>query len=145
MSSIFPFIQPQVYVDTEDTELPLYYDVEWDFSLNKPVFQRGEPKITTGLPAVMSWAWRALNVERFLNEIYSWNYGNEVKHMVGEAWDPDVKISEAARYVRECLTVLPYIKNATNISAAFLDGTVSLSCTVETVYGDSNMEVNMGV
>lgn len=143
MASIFPFTNPSRYITTttEEKELPLYRDVEWDFLNNKPVFLRGEPKIVNGLPAVMSWAWRALYTERFLNEIYSWNYGNEMMGVVGEPWDKDVKTAELSRYCFECLFSSPYITNVYNINVSFFGSRVTMSCNVNTIYGSDRLEV----
>lgn len=142
--SIFPFIQPQIYTSEDlpaENELPLYADVAWDFESGKPVFVRGEPKIVTGLPAVMSWAWRALKQERFINEIYSWNYGNEIMSLIGQQWLQETKLAEAVRYIRECLMVSPYITGVKNVFAAFEDGLVTISCTVQTIYGEATLNV----
>lgn len=142
MTDIFPFIQPALYSETA-AELPIYRDVEWDFQHNKPVCIRGEPRIVEGLPAVMSWAWRALHTERFLNEIYSWNYGNEVMSLVGGEWSPETKVAEASRYIEECLTQSPYVTGIEKPSATFEGSTATLFCRVCTVYGVDSLEVTV--
>jgi len=143
--SIFPFIQPQAYTEIPAAEepLPLYRDIEWNFERNKPVFVRGEPVIVSGLSAVMSWAWRALHQERFVNEIYTWNYGNELLTMIGQQWLQETKLAEAVRYIRECLMVSPYIKGVNDIRASFEDGLVTIACRVVTVYGEQGLEVGL--
>lgn len=142
MADIFPFVQPTLYSE-EAEELPIYRDVAWDFSQNRPICVRGEPKIVEGLPAVMSWAWRALHTERFLNEIYSWDYGNEVMSLVGGEWAPETKVAEASRYIEECLTQSPYITGIEKPVATFSGSTVTLSCKVLTVYGSDQLEVTL--
>lgn len=137
----FPFVQPQVYTEIEEQALPLYTDIRWDFFNDKPVFVRGEPVVTTGLQAVMSWAWRALKQERFLNEIYTWNYGNEIMTLIGQQWLRETKLAEAIRYIRECLMVSPYITGATDVAVVFDDGLVTLSCTIQTIYGEDTLNV----
>ena len=148
MEGIFPFIQPRIYTADElavAEELPPYVDVEWNFVSDMPVFVRGDARIVTGLPAVMSWAWRALHQERFLNEIYTWNYGNEIMIMMGKRWQPETKIAEAARYVRECLRVSPYITDVQEITAAFEKSILRIACTVVTMYGAQRLEASYGV
>ena len=138
MASIFPFISP---TPAAEEELPVYRDVDWDYIHNKPVFVSGDPLIVSGLPAIKSWAWRALYTERFLNEVYSWNYGNEMMRVIGSMWDPDVKISELSRYCRECLMASPYIIGVRDIVVTFADARVTMSCRIDTVYGTDQLEV----
>lgn len=143
MASIFPFIQPQIFdpADYAAQDLPMYRDVEWDFVADKPIFVRGNPIFVNGLLAVMGWAWRALKQERFVNEIYTWNYGNELRMLFGQAWQPETKQSEAIRYIRECLFVLPYITDVTDVVTSFEGSTLTIECNVHTVYGSQRLEV----
>ena len=143
MASIFPFTNPAVVAAEAEAPLPMYYDVEWDYDRNVPIYYGGEPHIVDGLPAVKSWAWRALYTERFLNEVYSWNYGNEMMSVIGEAWDAGVKIAELSRYCRECLMASPYITAVRDISVSFesKEARVKMSCSLDTVYGSATLEV----
>ena len=103
MANIYPFIQPALHI-AEQTDGIEYRDIAWDYAANMPRFSaNGEPEIVSGLEAVKSWAWRALHTERFLNDIYSWNYGCEIMTLAGQQWIREVKEAEAVRYVRECL------------------------------------------
>nr|PZN08200.1 MAG: XkdS-like protein [Caldicoprobacter oshimai] len=137
--NLFPIIQPPVVEVTE--ELPLYKEVKWDFEKNVPVFKNGSPVIVTGKEAVLVWAWKALHTPRFRYEIYSWDYGNEAESLIGQPFTDELKQSEAARYVRECLLINPYIIDVSNISVSFGDGTLNISCTIETVYGEAELNV----
>ena len=145
MDSLFPFIQPQIFDPSDFIEqpLPMYTDVRWDFAQDKPVFLRGKPQFIAGRDAVLSWAWRALHQRRFINEIYTWNYGNELMTLVGQQWQQETKLAEAVRYVRECLLVLPYITEVANVIVSFDNGTIFISCSVHTVYGAQSLEVNI--
>ena len=146
MASIFPFTNPRAYASTPSTDLPLYYDVGWDYAndgYGAPQFGVGDPVVVSGLPAVMSWAWRALYTERFLNEVYSWNYGNEMMTVVGEPWDPGVKTAELSRYATECLTVSPYITGVYDFAVTFSGTRVTINSRVETVYGSGLLEVTI--
>lgn len=146
MADIFPFLQPDLYASQADTATEIYRDIKWDYAGDKPVFDSsGEPVIVQGLPAVMSWAWRALHTERFLSEIYSADYGNEILSLAGQQWIREVKEAEAVRYVRECLEQHPNISGVEDGSASFADGVLTLRCTVASDYGKSNMEVTYDV
>lgn len=137
--SLFPIIQPQI--SETDMELSLFKEVKWDFEKNIPIFKNGSPVIVTGKEAVLIWAWKALNTPRFLHEIYTWDYGNESESLIGQPFTEELKQSEAARYVRECLLINPYISAVPNIDAAFSDGVLKINCTIETIYGE--VEVNV--
>lgn len=137
--NLFPIIQPQTV--EVSTELPLYKEVKWDFEKNIPVFKNGSPVIVSGKEAVLVWAWKALHTPRFRYEIYSWDYGNEAESLIGQPFTDELKQSEAARYVRECLLINPYIIDVSNISVSFGDGTLNISCTIETVYGEAELNV----
>lgn len=51
-----------------------------------------------------------------------------------------MKESEAVRYVRDCLTVNPYITDVRQISVDFSGSTIAICCAVDTIYGE--VEVN---
>lgn len=137
--SIFPIIQPQS-VD-EPTELELYKEIQWDFNNNTPVFKNGFPVFATGKEAVMVWAWKALQTPRFKHEVYTWDYGCDVESLIGQPFTDDLKQSEATRYIRECLLTNPYITDVTDVSVSFDEGTLNMSCSIETVYGEAKIDV----
>ena len=141
MNSIFPFIQPQRYAQGS-TALPMCRDVEWDFKKDCPAFVDGRPKYVNGLPAVVSWAYRALKTPRFTNEIYTWDYGNEAQRLVGTPWVPETKKAEAERYVRECLLQYPYITAVENVAVEFANGELTITLDMVTVYGSAKLEVS---
>lgn len=137
--SLFPIIQPQI---TEAiTELDLYKEIKWDFESNIPVFKNGSPDKVTGKEAVLVWAFKALNTPRYRHEIYTWDYGNETESLIGQTISEELKQSEAARYVRDCLLVNPYITEVGNIEVSFTNDILSIRCTIETIYGE--VEINV--
>ena len=132
--SIFPMIQPPEVSAAAD--LPLCREVAWDYALHRPIWRRGEPVIVTGKEAVKVWAFKALMTPRFQYEIYTWAYGSEFESLIGQAYTADLKQSECARYLRECLLINPYITGVTNIETAFDNGTLTVSCVLHTIYGE---------
>jgi hypothetical protein len=137
--SLFPIIQPET-VET-DTDLPMYKEVAWDYKNNIPIFKNGNPVIIEGKEAVMVWAWNALHTERFRYEIYTWDYGNEVESLIGQNFSDELKQAEAARYVKECLVINPYITDVKNISVDFTDDLLTITGTVVTIYGEADLYV----
>lgn len=140
--TIFPMIQPEA-AETGNAaeEYPPYREVKWDYKKNAPVYKNGNPVITEGAEAVKVWAWKALHTPRFRCEIYSWNYGSEVESLVGEAYSEELKKSEAARYVRECLLVNPYITDVKNLTVGFSDDRLTVSGKLATIYGEAEISV----
>lgn len=137
--SIFPMIQPQIYANV--VEKKLYKEIKWDFEKNVPIFHNGSPFIVSGKEAVVVWAWKALQTPRFIHEIYTWNYGCEIESLIGQPFTEELKISEASRYVRECLKINPYITEVSNIAVSFFGGVLSVGCVIETIYGEAHINV----
>lgn len=137
--TLFPIIQPQT--NEETAELELYREVKWDFEKNIPVYQNGSPVIVAGKEAVLIWAWKALNTPRFRYEVYTWDYGCEAESLVGQPFTDELKQAEATRYVRECLLTNQYITEISDVTVSFADETVYISCTIETVYGEAEINV----
>ena len=134
--SLFPIIQPET--TATETEFPLFREVRWNYKEDKPVFQNGEPKIVEGNEAILVWIWNALHTVRRRHEIYTWDYGNDVEELIGQPFTEELKRSEAARYVRECLMINPYITDVREIEVTFSNGALLVSCGIDTVYGEIN-------
>ncbi|MFU0833871.1 MAG: DUF2634 domain-containing protein [Oscillospiraceae bacterium] len=140
--TLFPLIQPEVTGETEDSsDYPMYREVKWDFQNNVPIYKNGNPVIVEGLEAIKVWAWKALHTPRFRYEIYSWDYGNELESLIGQSYSQALKESEAARYVRECLLINPYITDVKNITVNQSGDKISITGTLETIYGEVNISV----
>ncbi|GKH45738.1 MULTISPECIES: DUF2634 domain-containing protein [Anaerotruncus] len=139
MTDLFPIIQPEVV--QEETELPLYREVKWDFEKGEPVFRGGEPVVAEGAEAIKTWVWKALVTERARYEIYSWNFGSEVESLIGQPYTDELKRAEAVRYVREALEINPYITEVTAASVDFDNGVLTIDVTVDTVYGEVQAHV----
>lgn len=138
--TLFPLIQSQQSVAV-NRALPLCKEVDWDFQKNIPIYKKGSPSITSGLRAVLIWAWKALHTQRFRHEIYSWDYGCELEALVGRPFTEELKRSEAVRYVRECLIVNPYISEVNQINVEFLDENLIIACKLKTIYGEVSLDV----
>ena len=147
---LFPIIQPELAVPI--INLPLYNEIAWDFEGNIPIFRGGKPVILSGKDAVAVWAWKALHVPRFRFEIYTWSYGSELESLMGQPFTEDLKRAEAARYVRDCLIINPYITDVTDINVNFLIGRtvmlfeekhnyLDITCRIQTIYGEAEVYV----
>lgn len=139
MTELFPIIQPEAVA--EETELPPYREVKWDFEKGMPVFRGGEPVVVEGAEAVKTWVWKALVTQRARYEIYSWDFGSEVESLIGQPYTDELKRAEAVRYVREALEINPYITEVTAASVEFDNGVLTIGVTVDTVYGEVQAHV----
>lgn len=139
MTDLFPMIQPEAV--EEETELPLYREVKWDFEKGEPVFRGGEPVVVEGAEAIKTWVWKAIVTERARYEIYSWDFGSEVESLIGQPYTDELKRAEAVRYVREALEINPYITEVTAASVDFDNGVLTIDVTVDTVYGEVQAHV----
>lgn len=139
MRELFPLFQtaPQ----SGAAALPLLRDVAMDYEKGVPLFAGGNPVVVSGLEAVKSWAWRAIQTARYRYSSFSWDYGCELENLVGQPYGQDTRRSEAVRYVREALEVCPYITSA-QASVEGLEGSsLHIRVVMRTVYGDGTLEV----
>lgn len=140
MSGIFPTVQPEAAA-VSSQRLPLCMEVAWDFEGGKPLFSGGKPLTVTGAAAVKVWIWKALMTARTRYDVYSWDYGSEVESLIGQAFTPAVKQSEGVRYVREALMINPYIRAVRQVDVTFQADDLTISCEVETIYGEVRVHV----
>lgn len=136
--SIFPTIQPKPTASTpsQTQTLPMAEEVMWDFERNVPVFRDGWPLSVTGREAVKVWIWKALHTKRFIHAIYSYNYGCDIYRLIGQTYTLQLKETEAARYIRECLLINRYITAVRNVDVTFNAAKLTIACTVDTIYGE---------
>ena len=138
MRELFPLFQtaPQ----SAAAALPLLRDVAMDYEKGAPLFAGGNPVVVSGLEAVKSWAWRAIQTARYRYSSFSWDYGCELENLVGQPYGQDTRRSEAVRYVQECLLINPYITDVRQIDVTFHDATLSIHCAVDTLYGEVQID-----
>ena len=140
--SLFPITQPSAPASA-GSALPLYREVAWDFQRDIPLTRGGEPVWVEGGEAVLCWAWKALRVPRFRQEIDSWSYGSELDRLMGQPYTEDTKRAEARRYLREALLINPYITGVEDIQVEFQEGRLSLSARISTIYGEGEVSGNV--
>ena len=138
--SYFPFISPPVELEASN-EYPLYKEIAWDFEKNKPIIENGEFKIVEENEAIKVWVYLALLTNNKQYPIYSWDYGSEVKELIGKDYTKALVEAEAKRLIEECLLINPYILEVEVINTSFVDTTLTCDIKITTIYGD--MEVNI--
>jgi hypothetical protein len=140
VSDIFPSIQPEIE-ETAAEQLPLCREIAWDFGTGTPIFSGGRPVVVTAAEAVKVWVWKALKTARCRYDIYTWDFGCEAEILMGKPFTPEVKQSEAIRYVREALAPNPYITQVRQTDVTFSGCQLEISCTVQTIYGEVSVNV----
>lgn len=141
--TLFPLISAPAQTGQGAAQvLPLYREIAWDFEADRPKWRGGSPVWVTGTEAVATWAWNALHTERGMWDLWTRDYGCELQALTGKPFSTAVKESEAARYVRECLMVNPYITGVRQIAVSFEGSRLSLQCAVDTIYGEVALDVH---
>ena len=138
--SYFPFISPPVELEASN-EYPLYKEIAWDFEKNKPIIKNGEFKIVEENEAIKVWVYLALLTNNKQYPIYSWDYGTEVKELVGKNYTKALIEAEYKRLIEECLLINPYILEVEVVNTSFVDSALTCDIKITTIYGD--MEVNI--
>lgn len=143
MEDFFPFVGVESdYTAAQDTELPLFQELAYDFNTNDFIFEStGEIKVLTGIEALKVWIYKAILADRFVYEIYSWDYGTELINLVGQKFSQGLTESEAFRYVREALEINPYIIEVKNNGVSFKGDVLTINVIVSTVYGEVAISV----
>ena len=131
--SLFPFVTYKEDI-VKNNSFPLYKEVAWDFKRDIPILENGEFKIVEGNNAIKVWIYKALLTPRYNYSIYSWNYGSELMDLIGKAYTPSLTKEEAKRYIKEALSINPYILEVNVINTDFKDGLLSADVKVKTIY-----------
>ena len=138
--SYFPFISPPAELEALN-EFPVYREIAWNFERNEPIIENGEFKIVEENEAVKVWVYLALMTNNKQYPIYSWDYGSEVKELIGKDYTKALVEAEAKRLIEECLLINPYILEVEVVNTSFIDTTLTCDIKITTIYGD--MEVNI--
>lgn len=138
--SIFPFISPPPNLEAIN-EFPTYKEIAWDFKKNEPIIENGEFKIVEGNEAIKTWVYLALMTNNKQYPIYSWDYGSEVKELIGKNYTKALTKAEAQRLIEECLIINPYIVEVQVIDAIFKENTLTCDIKITTIYGDLEVSI----
>lgn len=142
--SLFPFIDTTQSISQESaTSLPIPYEYDWDYDNDCMKLVDGKPQIVSGAAAIKSWAWNALQTERYRYLAFTWSYGHELKSLFGLGITDDVRGTEVQRFITECLSVNPYITNVTGFSISFSGDIIAANFTIITPYGEVAMSVTI--
>ena len=138
--NIFPFISPPPNLENLN-EYPTYREIAWDFKKNEPIIENGEFKIVEGNEAIKTWVYLALLTPNKQYPIYSWDYGTEVKELIGKNYTKALTKAEAQRLIEECLIINPYIVEVQVVDTDFKEATLTCDIKITTIYGDLEVSI----
>ena len=97
--------------------------------------------ITDNLEAVKQAVYLILNTERYDYIIYSWNYGAELKDLIGQP--REYAYSEIKRCITEALLQDDRIMAVDDFEFEAAEKTVHVRFTVYTIFGDMEVETDV--
>lgn len=131
---LFPaYVEDELEETEEELETPHEFGVD---------FETGQltGEIVEGVEAIKVWIYFALQIARYRYFILSWDYGSELEELYGKGYSEEHLKSEIGRMVEECLTVNEYIESATLENMTYIDGKVSATIKVTTIYEEEIVE-----
>lgn len=97
-------------------------------------------EIVEDLEAIKVWVWCCLHSERYRYPIYSWQYGVEYEQYFGETLTADYLNGDCKTETEEALKVNPWIIGVTNFSAEMEGSRLHISFTLETDFGEAEVD-----
>lgn len=113
---------------TEQTSKTYYLNIEKNTIAN----------FCDGIEAMKQTIYCILNTERFEHLIYSWNYGIELKHLIGE--NTTFVIPELERVIQEALLQDDRISKVNNFEFNVEKNSIIVKFTVTTTVGEIQAE-----
>lgn len=138
--ALFPLINLPEILGKDESRLPLFREVAWNFRDNVPIWRGGEPVYVTGASAVLVWCWNTLHTLRGMHDIYTADFGLGIRELTGKAYTETVRQSEAIRYVKEALLVCPYVTAVDAVDIGMEGSMLTISCKIQSVYGEVNVD-----
>lgn len=142
MSSLFPFLNGnETTTNTPTATLPIPKEYAWDYENDRFVLLNGKMQTVEGKDAVKVWVYKALKTDRYKYRAYSWDFGHEFESLIGSKYSRDAIRAEVVRYIKEALSINPYIVDIRNVQVQFNDSLLSVQFKVVTIYGEVELNV----
>lgn len=138
MSLLPSFMNSEVEsaINDKTSEIPIEYGIDFDTG-------KLTGKKVSGKEAIKVWIWNCLHTERFRYAIYSWDYGAELDQYIGDALTEEFINTDCEAEITEALLINPYINGISNFSISFEKTKLSISFTVNTTFGDLEVETSV--
>ena len=129
---MIPFLKSTLNNDVSNTA---YFEYDFDFETGELTGKK-----VTGNDAIKVWIYKALKTKRYLHEIYSWDFGQELEDLIGSAYDKGYINSEVIRIVTETLLINNKIKRCYDFEIEFSNDVLIITFNVETIYGTERVD-----
>lgn len=127
-------------VDVAQTETEsVHKTFAWDFEVGDFALKDGKHQELTGKEYVKVWSEKALRtaIDTLIYE--GTNYGSGHHGLIGKVFDREFTHAEMERMVKEALLVNSSITSVSNFSIETDEDQVTLSMTLNTIYGEVDM------
>lgn len=139
--SLFPFVKKEKETASTLEKLPVFKEYAWDYHTNQHIFEKGKIKVVEKNEAIKVWIYKVLKTERYKFLGYSWQYGHEFTQVIGKSMTDEEKKSKFQHLLEDCLLINPYIQSTTIDTITVDEDEVHMTLTVETIYGEVNINV----
>ncbi|MCC0642112.1 MULTISPECIES: DUF2634 domain-containing protein [unclassified Clostridioides] len=140
MSTIFPFMGvPDDYTSPSNEELPIFKEFAWNFEKDEKIIENGDFKVVERNEAIKVWIYKTIKTDKYVHLIYTWDYGTDIKNLIGQKYTKGLTESEAKRYIQEALLINPYILEVNVTNTEFKDDNLSINLNIKTIYGEEKI------
>lgn len=123
-----------------EVEIVEQANTTWEIDLEKNTIKSDK---IDGRDALIQAIYLILSVERYDYLIYSWNYGVELKELIGS--QPQFAISEIKRRVSDALLVDNRIISVVSFEHERTRGAVIATIVLNTIYGEVEIERTVNI
>ncbi|MCC0764937.1 DUF2634 domain-containing protein [Clostridioides sp. ES-S-0006-03] len=140
MSTIFPFMGvPDDYTSPSNEELHIFKEFAWNFEKDEKIIENGDFKVVERNEAIKVWIYKTIKTDKYVHLIYTWDYGTDIKNLIGQKYTKGLTESEAKRYIQEALLINPYILEVNVTNTEFKDDNLSINLNIKTIYGEEKI------
>ncbi|MDF2842465.1 MAG: Phage-like element protein xkdS [Herbinix sp.] len=130
----FPFETDVVTAKEEKVTIPREYEIDLKIG-------QFTGRIVEGAEAIKVWAWNVLLTPRYRHNIFSWDYGQELEELIKQSFTPEYLNIEAKRLVEDCLLINKNIQSIDNFIVEIIGDRLSISFTLNTLFGAVGINV----
>jgi len=102
-------------------------------------------RLISGIPAVKQWIKICLGIPRYEHTQYSWAYGQEFMNLFGRGYTEKELKPLLERMIKEALAMNSDITSCHDFKITKEGDKVTILFMVDTIYGDTEMEVDYNV
>lgn len=132
---MIPFLQRTMTTEEETSNNSLY-EYEIDFTTGEMTGKK-----VYGIDALKVWIYKALKTQRYVNNAYTWDYGQELESLMGYGRDKSYINSEASRIIKDALSINSKINNCHSFQTELKEDQLYVQFVVDSVFGNGEVEI----